>query len=572
MMKKVQGNTEGLKAWARDELLCLYSHRDTNNYVCDPQILETICRVSFACNREICLSLSGKGVVEDVSVGRFHSVTFASPKDDIRCIHTHPGGDGMLSETDRSAMAEPGMVLMAAVGVPDGHPGQMEICFREFDGSLASIHCDRLEDTDSIMNHIVSVQRKKEQVIRETGMQKERVVLIGVGENLDELRGLCISAGGLPCAELVQKKTHQPGHTYLSKGKIETLLHLVQIYEADTVLADTELSPGQQRRLENLLGVRVIDRTTLILDIFAKRARSREGKIQVELAQLSYLLPRLIGKGTILSRLGGGIGTRGPGETKLETDRRHIEHRIHKLKRELEKVGMRRNLSREKRKENQLFSFAVVGYTNAGKTTLINALSSSNLYAESLLFATLDPVSRGVTLPSGTPCILTDTVGFIRELPHDLVEAFRSTLEEITFTDCILHVIDASHPDVPFQVETVRNILREIGAEDMPTVEVLNKMDVEKLYRDIPPVSPGIRRLEVSALSGEGLDMLRMEMDRQASGNSVIIKVQVSYSKGELISFIHHHTRILSRIYESDGIHFTLQASRQNARHVLGSV
>lgn len=296
---------------------------------------------------------------------------------------------------------------------------------------------------------------------------------------------------------------------YIGKGKAEELAVLVITTHADLVIFDDELSPAQQRNLERLLKTKVIDRTWLILDIFASRAASKEGKIQVELAQLCYLLPRLVGKGTALSRLGGGIGTRGPGETKLEVDRRRIRRRISILRKELEEIAKRRGLQRSNRKKSGLPLVSIVGYTNAGKSTLFNALTDSEVFVEDKLFATLDPTIRRCYLPSGDFMLLADTVGFIRKLPHDLIAAFRATLEEATYSDLLLHVVDASHPGKDDHLEAVEEVLRTLGIADRPVIIVLNKIDLipGKLDRErILLEHPGA--IPVSAETREGLDEL----------------------------------------------------------------
>ena len=332
---------------------------------------------------------------------------------------------------------------------------------------------------------------------------------------------------------------------YIGKGKAEELAVLVITTHADLVIFDDELSPAQQRNLERLLKTKVIDRTWLILDIFASRAASKEGKIQVELAQLCYLLPRLVGKGTALSRLGGGIGTRGPGETKLEVDRRRIRRRISILRKELEEIAKRRGLQRSNRKKSGLPLVSIVGYTNAGKSTLFNALTDSEVFVEDKLFATLDPTIRRCYLPSGDFMLLADTVGFIRKLPHDLIAAFRATLEEATYSDLLLHVVDASHPGKDDHCEAVAEVLKTLGLADKPIITCLNKMDLipgnlerERIRLDHPGAIP------VSAETREGLDELLLTISKilkdgnihraqQVFGNIRITTTKGSYEQNK---------------------------------------
>ncbi|NLS44266.1 MAG: GTPase HflX [Firmicutes bacterium] len=328
-------------------------------------------------------------------------------------------------------------------------------------------------------------------------------------DSIDELSELAATAGAEVAVRLIQKRTKPDTAYYIGKGKAEELAILVITTHADLVIFDDELSSAQQRNLERLLKTKVIDRTWLILDIFASRAASKEGKIQVELAQLSYLLPRLIGKGTALSRLGGGVGTRGPGETKLEVDRRRIRKRISVLRKELEGIAKRRGLQRSNRSKSGLPLVSIVGYTNAGKSTLFNALTNSEVFVEDKLFATLDPTIRRCYLPSGSFILLADTVGFIRKLPHDLIAAFRATLEEATHSDLLIHVVDASHPGKDDHCEAVGEVLKTLDIADRPIITCLNKIDLisGSLERErIQVEHPGA--VGVSAKTGEGLDKL----------------------------------------------------------------
>lgn len=348
--------------------------------------------------------------------------------------------------------------------------------------------------------------------------KSERAVLCSVDTgrfdaevSIDELEELCRTAGAEVIAKVIQVRPAPDAALFLGVGKLDEIKEFYKYEDIDLLIFDYELTPSQQRNIENYTGFRVIDRTTLILDIFAQRARSREGKLQVELAQLKYMLPRLVGKGSSLSRLGGGIGTRGPGESKLESDRRHIRRRIEAISEELKAVEKRRNQMRRRREKDGVETVVIVGYTNAGKSTLMNRLTDAGVLAENKLFATLDPTSRALSLPSGREVMLIDTVGLIRRLPHNLVEAFKSTLEEAACADVILNVCDASSPDCAEHLRVTNELLSELGAADIPVVSVMNKSDL--LY-DADSVMTLGDSVFISALHGNGIDALLAAIDR----------------------------------------------------------
>ncbi len=388
--------------------------------------------------------------------------------------------------------------------------------------------------------------------------QPERALLAGIdtGEydadvSLDELSALCESAGAEVIGRLVQSRSAPDGATFFGSGKLIEIHNLCAEYEADLIVVDAELSPSQQRNIEDFTGVRTIDRTMLILDIFALHANSGEGKAQVELAQLKYSLPRLGGQGKVLSRLGGGIGTRGPGETQLETDRRHIMRRINSLEDKLERLKKTRKLIRDRRAKNQAVTVAIVGYTNAGKSTLMNTLTNAGVLTENKLFATLDPTARALKLPDGRTILLTDTVGFISRLPHDLVEAFKSTLEEVVYSDLILNVCDASDPLCEEELSVTNDIINQLGAADKPMITVYNKSD---LIGNIFFMGEGRDAVRISALRGTGIDNL-LDLICKKLGNTMSrARLLVPYSDGSVPNKIRQTGRVLSEEYTPEGI------------------
>ena len=387
---------------------------------------------------------------------------------------------------------------------------------------------------------------------------RERAVLVGVGrgmveEDLDELAALADSAGADPVARIVQSRAEPDPGTYVGKGKLSELHDVIHANRANAVILDQELTPGQLRSLEERLGVKVIDRTALILDIFALHARSREGKVQVELAQLNYLLPRLRGWGEAMSRLGGGIGTRGPGETKMEVDRQHIRRRISKLRRDIRDMRRTRDVKRARRKNNQVTQIAIAGYTNAGKSTLLNRLTGARALVADQLFATLDPTTRKLELPGGRHATLSDTVGFVSKLPHDLVEAFRSTLEEVTEADVILHVADAASPELDEQIDAVRRVLGEIGAGDIPEVLALNKIDQvagsarARLARRFPG------SVAVSGLTGEGAEGLLKVVAAVMPHPPIEVTLLVPWGREDVTARLYREAEVLETGADGDG-------------------
>jgi GTP-binding protein HflX len=401
-------------------------------------------------------------------------------------------------------------------------------------------------------------------------LRLERVVLVGVwsdgtakdAENsMTELAALAETAGSQVLDGLIQRRQKPDPATYIGSGKVQELLEAVIATGADTVICDGELSPSQLSNLEKQIKVKVVDRTALILDIFAQHAKSKEGKAQVELAQLQYLVPRLRGWGETLSRQaggagggsGGGVGLRGPGETKLETDRRRIRTRIAKLRREIKDMGTVRNTKRSSRTRNSIPGVAIAGYTNAGKSSLLNRLTEAGVLVEDALFATLDPTTRRATAEDGRVYTLSDTVGFVRHLPHQIVEAFRSTLEEVAEADLVVHVVDGAHPDPEGQVRAVREVLMEVGADKLPELLVVNKVDTAdsetllRLKRDWPDA------LFVSAHSGQGMEELRTTIEQRLPRPAVELRATIPYDRGDLVARVHRRGQVLSTHHTEEG-------------------
>ncbi len=393
---------------------------------------------------------------------------------------------------------------------------------------------------------------------------RERVILIGLDtsvtsgwdmeETMEELESLVDTAGGVVVGQVIQRRQKPDPAYFIGKGKAEEVELMREAFEAELIVFNDELGPAQQRNLESVINAKVIDRTQLILDIFAQRAETAEGKLQVELAQLQYLLPRLTGKGTVLSRLGGGIGTRGPGETKLEMDKRVIRGRIADIKEQIEDVRKRRGVQRSKRQEANIPVLSLVGYTNAGKSSLLNKVTGADVFVEDKLFATLDPVTRKIELPNQQEVLMTDTVGFIQKLPHHLVAAFRATLEEISESDVLLHVVDASHPKAEEHCEAVFEVLKDLNVNDKPIVTVLNKVDVEES-------APMVTRLEhvypvsvaVSTVTGEGIDKLLSTVQEILSQRRVTVEMLFAYGD-PMISLIHSNGKVLNESYVESGV------------------
>ncbi len=569
-MKKVNGSLSGIKDSTIARIRSLYDIRMDQKEFASYELISLMAELTGEINREISVYITRDGQIVDVSVGNNSKVDMPAMRlvrnEDrlcgVRCLHTHPNGDGRPSGVDLGTMRSMLLDSMASVGVMNGKPTQLYAAFigeENEEGARQALVYGPLRPyklpNAALINEIyVSDDRFRSVTKTVDETEAERALLVGIdsGEGYDtiaELAELAKTAGAEVLRSISLKKRPIDNVTYVGSGKAEELSLLVSELEADLVIFDDELSAIQQRALEDKLGARVIDRTTLILDIFAARAESREGKLQVELAQLKYRLPRLLGQGMVLSRLGGGIGTRGPGEKKLEIDRRRIRRRIYELEQELAEVEKQRSLRSESRSSAGTPLVALVGYTNAGKSTLLNALTDADVLAEDMLFATLDPVVRQVELPSGTSIILSDTVGFINKLPHDLVNAFRSTLEEVTRADLILHVVDISSSYHEKQMQVVEQVLADLHAADTPRIDVFNKCDM--LEGAVP--SSGDGRVFISAKCGTGIDKLSRMIEQAVNASKRTIELVVPYARYDAMNFLYKNATVISEEHQQDG-------------------
>ncbi len=582
-LPEVQGNLSGIRKSALEILESLYKIEVPPGEAVSAELTAVMARLTAQLGREIAVYLSRRGQVVSVAVGDTRTVSLpetagrraAHRLSGIRCIHTHPTGDSELSALDLTSLKEMRFDLMAALGVDtDGTASQVSFAYisgwsGEEEALVDTVGPLSLDDFIAIDLAYLTAQidRRLEERGKAISLaEKETAILVGVerqsgwdiADSLEELAQLAETAGAVVVDRLWQKRDRPDAALFVGRGKVQEIAAARQEKGANLIIFDDELSPAQQRNLEQQLGTKVLDRTALILDIFAQRARTHEGKLQVELAQLKYNLPRLGGQGLVLSRLGGGIGTRGPGETKLEVDRRRIRDRIADIEREIKLFRRHRELHRQRRQAARVPGVALVGYTNAGKSTLLNALTAAGVLAEDKLFATLDPTTRKITLPGGQEALLTDTVGFIQKLPHQLVAAFRATLEETVQADLLLHVIDASHPRHQEQSDAVFRVLGELGAADKPVIPVYNKIDRldnphlrERLLRNPDSVA-------ISALTGEGiadlLDRIRAFL-RRRSVDAVLL---VPYSDSGVLARLYDLGAVDNTEYTDGGIRVSI--------------
>ena len=565
MKQEVHGNLTGIRDSVIDALASLYNYEVEDGDFLPRELMQFLAKFTGALNREIAVYITRDGEIVDVSVGTDRDVELrdyrlrrnAQRLSCVRCVHTHPNGDGRLSDVDLSALRSFRYDAMVAVGCLKGEPTFVQSAFlMEKQNILMDEPVRWYKVPDGEWN------RQVEESDRIVGWEdeqknpnaKERAVLMGIEieESLQELARLADTAGAEVVGMFLQKRDKPDSALFIGKGRADELTRQAQALEADMVIFDEELTGIQVRNLEDMLRVKVVDRTTLILDIFAQRASSAEGKLQVELAQLQYQSTRLIGQGLVLSRLAGGIGTRGPGDSMLEMIRRRIRERMTELRRRLETVEKQRELRRKNREKNEIPVVALVGYTNAGKSTLLNKMTGSDVYVQDQLFATLDAVSRRIETAEHTPFLLVDTVGFIRKLPHALVSAFRSTLDEAALADVLLIVNDGASSEMYKQHDTVMQVLSELGATEQPRIEVVNKCDLG----GVEPTFPG--SVMVSAKTGDGLDELHRRIAAELQKSFAPVTFVIPFSQYGLVSQIRPLGRVVNEDYTDEGTELTI--------------
>ena len=588
----IHGELKNIKKSVLESLEGLYELAVPAGQLVTREIAELMLAVTAELQREVAVYINRQGKVLQVSVGDDATVDLPEIRQrksenrlsGVRCVHTHPSSDTRLSAPDLSSLRSMRFDVMAAIGMKDGRIyGSMAFLSGELTESGGYVVHGTKElpigdlNRYNLMQLVTAINKEMgRNQLKETEKRQERAILAGVDYNaspggwsiedsLMELKGLAETAGAQVAGKVIQRKAKPDNAFFLGRGKVDEIGMLAQNVEADLLIVDDEISPSQQRNLEMSTGLRVVDRTALILDIFAQRARSAAGKLQVELAQLRYNLPRLGGQGLVLSRQGGGIGTRGPGETKLEMDRRRIHGRIHDLEERIAKLKNQRQLHRAQRKNSRIPTAALVGYTNAGKSTLLNALAAGDeVLAEDKLFATLDPTTRLVELDEKQELLLTDTVGFIQKLPHTLVSAFQATLEETVEADLLLHVVDASDANYELQIKAVMEVLSEIGAQDKPSVFVFNKADkLPEAERDNEYIAArmlqGRDGVVISAKDEQGLKMLREKIKGFFNQGQVTLTLCIPYDQGALVTELHNLGKVEAIDYDEQGTLLTVK-------------
>ncbi|NTW72095.1 MAG: GTPase HflX [Eubacteriaceae bacterium] len=582
----IYGNIDGIKKSILERLEDLKGYIMENGVLLDEFAAREIWDVSLIVNREVIIITDKRNEIIELGVGDFRSASFPeidySKISGVRSFHTHPNGNPELSEQDKSAMLSLGLELLGAVVEHDGKifagigviDIEKEAEVVKLQGTFKLRALSEFDISDYSLK-VGEFRRKRLTVVKD---ETERVLLIGVNvknkggfldieSSMAELRELALTAGSVPVDMIIQNKAKIDSNFYIGKGKLQELKEMIQIKKINTIICNDELNAIQLRIIETFLGTKVIDRTALILDIFAKHARTGEGKLQVELAQLKYRIPRLMGLGKVLSRTGGGIGTRGPGEKKLETDKRSINKQINVLEKRIKDLQSVRNIQKSRRVKNEIPIVSLVGYTNAGKSTLFNRISSSSVLVEDKLFATLDSTTRNIKIDD-KEFLLSDTVGFIEKLPHDLVESFKSTLDEVKDSDLILQVIDSSNINCLKQINIVEDVLKSIGCENKEMLYVFNKIDlVDEAFDENYSLVRG-NKIKISSVTGEGVDELLSYIGKKIFGEMITKTLSIPYSESKYVSYLHSLGVITEERYEEDMIYLDIKISANN-EHLL---
>lgn len=589
---KVHGNTDGIRKSILEKMADLYDAdmETLRHELVSREIIDALCEFTYKINREVSVYIARDGMVMDVSIGSHDRVGLPDIRvrrgmrrlTGIRCIHTHPAGSLSLSPIDIRTLKRMTFDAMVVIGVSD-------------DGSATGVNAtlltSLLKDGDydyhehgpwhiddiphlEILDEIYrndEIISKSAHIMESLSKAAESVILVGINldgsgkESLEELSRLADTAGAEILSVELGSAIKPVSATYIGKGKVAELAMLCQELDSDLIIFDDELSGAQIRNLEYAIGCKIVDRTTLILDIFAGRASTHEGKLQVELAQYKYMLPRLTGAGVSMSRLAGGIGTRGPGESKLETDRRRINRRIHDLEQQVKKLRKTRSINRLRRHKNDIPVIALVGYTNSGKSTLLNLLTKADVKVEDKLFATLDPITRRFELPKGRNVLLVDTVGFINKLPHDLVDAFRSTLEEVLYADILVHVVDSSSEQMIMHYKVATQVLESLGAGDKRCIVILNKCDIA----DESQILTDESYIKISAKTNTGIEELLTAIEDILNEDDTEIDIIVPYANGAISSKIFDGaSKVIEQEYVEDGIRIHAIVPNQLAKQV----
>jgi GTP-binding protein HflX len=578
----VYGNIDGVKNSILNKLEAACEIKVSKDCILSEELVEILVQVTKDLDREVSAAIDRKGNIISMAIG--DSSTVELPIIDIRegrlsgvkIVHTHPNGNSRLSALDMSALLKLKLDCIVAIGIREKDSLRYNIGFCGIENNIlieeevGPLNINEVMEYD-ILDKIKHLEKsiKTSEIVED---DVERAILVGIEseEDLLELRELARACNVETVDAVLQNRHKIDAALYIGSGKAEEIAITRQALRANMVIFDDELSGSQVRNLEEVLGCKVIDRTTLILEIFARRAKTREAKIQVELAQLKYRAPRLSGLGTMLSRTGAGIGTRGPGEKKLEIDKRRIRDSIFDLNKELEKIRTTRGVQREKRNRESISKVSLVGYTNSGKSTLRNTLcdvaalksviQKEKVFEADMLFATLDVTTRALLLPDNRVAAVTDTVGFIRKLPHDLVEAFKSTLEEVVYSDLLLHVVDVSSDNAELQIEAVHGVLEELNAFDKPMILVLNKIDKasEENITNIREKYKHLKSVEISAKYGTNLEELLKETCEDLPYTLKKFKVLIPYTDQAMVAYLHRSSKVDSEEYNEEGTLMTV--------------